>query len=242
MKNRNRLLFLLTIISISIFVVRINAQQKVKIALWGDSRENLDNATSDIAHVLLYKIKDWDFQIHTGDFTHDGSEKSWEKTLRYPGIDSVYLRGKFFMCTSNHEARSKNSKRNWDKFTSSVLPKNSSDGTTRFYAIHKGNVDVVFCDGYFTDSTRMQNWLDNYLDKVNPDDWLIAVWHNVSYGDLTTEKSYLKICGKWIETLYKHHCLFILNGHAHVYVRTKPLTPDEKINYKSGIVTVINGT
>jgi hypothetical protein len=50
------------------------APTKVKLALWGDSRENLDQATEQIASVLLNDITDWDVQVHSGDFTHRGGE------------------------------------------------------------------------------------------------------------------------------------------------------------------------
>lgn len=216
--------------------------EKVKIAMWGDSRENRDNATSDIAHILLYKITDWDFMVHSGDFTHDGKENSWQRTLHYPGIDSIYKKGKFYMSTSNHDSKDENSKANWDKYTAGILPVNSMDSTTHFYAVHKENVDIIFCDGYFTDPEVMQKWLDDYLAKVDPNDWIIAVWHNVSYEDLTYKDSYLSICQSWINSLFKYGCKFIFNGHAHVYVRTKPLLPDETIDNKTGIVTIINGT
>ncbi len=210
--------------------------------MWGDSRENRDNATSDIAHILLHKITDWDFQVHSGDFTHDGKDSSWQRTLHYPGLDSIFVKGKFYMCTSNHDSRDTISKLNWDKYTKGILPVNSADHSTHFYAVHKGNVNIIFCDGYFTDPSVMQKWLNGYLAKVNPKDWLIAVWHNVSFGDLTYKDSYLETCQPWINSLYKHGCDFIFNGHAHVYVRTKPLSPDETIDNKKGIVTIINGT
>ena len=239
--NRSKFVFWLILIVLNISV-QIFPQGKLKIALWGDSRENRDNAASEIAHVLLYKITDWDFQVHTGDFTHDGKEESWQRTLHYPGIDSIIVKGKFYLCTSNHDTKDSESRDNWNKHTSGILPVNSVDNSTHFYAVHKGNVDVIFLDGYFTDAAVMQKWLDNYLSKVDPNDWLIAVWHNVSYGDLTYKTSYLETCQPWINSLYKHGCKFIFNGHAHVYVRTKPLSPDEKIDNKNGVVTIINGT
>jgi predicted phosphodiesterase len=234
--------FLLVFLFVLDASVSVTAQERIKIALWGDSRENLDNAATDIAHILLYKIRNWDFQVHTGDFTHDGKEESWQRTLHYPGIDSIFIKGKFYMCTSNHDAKVGNSMTNYDKHTAGILPVNSLDRTTHFYAVHKGNVDVIFCDGYFTKPAVMQKWLKNYLSKINPNDWIIGVWHNVSYGDLTYKKSYLKTCGQWISLLYKYGAKFIFNGHAHVYLRTKPLNPNGQIDEKRGIVTIVNGT
>jgi hypothetical protein len=36
---------------------------QVKIAIWGDSRNNLDEATDEIIDILLNRITDWDFMI-----------------------------------------------------------------------------------------------------------------------------------------------------------------------------------
>ena len=218
------------------------AQQKVKIALWGDSRENMDNACSDISHILLYNITDWNFQIHCGDFTHDGTDAAWQKTLHYPGVDSIFVRGKFYMCTSNHEFKDSSGKENYAKYTAGILPVNSADGTTHFYSYHVSNVDVIFCDGYATNKDVMQRWLDSLLITIPKSDWIIGVWHNPTYGDLSYKESYAETCMPWVESLYKHHCKLIFNGHAHIYLRTKPLRPDGAVDEKDGIVHVINGT
>ena len=61
-------------------------QNKITIALWGDSRENLDHACEQIASVLEHQITNWDVQVHTGDFTHHGTEADWQRTLAFPGI------------------------------------------------------------------------------------------------------------------------------------------------------------
>ncbi len=218
------------------------AQQKIKIAIWGDSRENLDNACENIAGILLNDITDWDFQIHTGDFTHDGSEKSWKKSLNYNGINKLFVKGKMFLSTSNHEFEDAYSKDNWVKYTAGILPQNSADNTTHFYAYHIANVHVIFCDAYVTDKTEMQKWLDNYLNKVKDDEWLIGVWHNPSYDNLSYKESYLETCLPWLKSLYKHKCKFVINGHAHVYIRSKPLNPEGDIDNINGIVHIVNGT
>ena len=231
--------FLLTCV---LFHSALFAQQKVKIALWGDSRENMDNACSDIAHILLYNITDWDFQIHCGDFTHDGTDAAWQTSLHYPGIDSIFVRGKFYMCTSNHEFKDSSGKMNFDKYTAGVLPTNSADGSTHFYSYHVSNVNVIFCDGYATQKDVMQHWLDSLLSTIPKNDWIIGVWHNPTYGDLSYKESYAETCMPWVESLYKHHCKLIFNGHAHIYLRTKPLRPDGTVDEQDGIVHVINGT
>jgi predicted phosphodiesterase len=228
------------------FMFRIQAQEKVTIALWGDSRENLDNACSEIASILLHDITDWDVQVHTGDFTHHGVDKDWVRSLGFPGVQELFVKDRFLMCTSNHDAQeehngSRDKQLAWDKHTAGVLPINDADSSTHFFGWHKGNVYIVFCDGYFTDSTLMQQWLDHYLDRVEPQDWLIGVWHNPAYA-LTYKEAYLPRCREWVESLERHGGDFILNGHAHQYVRTKPLMPDGSVDGGRGMVTIINGT
>jgi calcineurin-like phosphoesterase family protein len=213
-----------------------SAAERVKIAVFGDSRENLDGAAEGIASILLNKITDWDFIIHTGDFTHAGKKKDWEQSLAVRGMDRLFVKGRLLLCTSNHDSN----KKNWDKYTAGVLPTNSADGTTHFYACKLKNVHVLACDSYFTEPAVVQRWLDEYLKGVKPDEWLIAVWHCPSYGDITY-KAGLKSSRAWLESLYRHGGDFVINGHAHVYLRTKPLRPDGTIDERRGIVHVING-
>ncbi|WLT31590.1 metallophosphoesterase [Geothrix sp. PMB-07] len=217
---------------------------KVKVALWGDSRENLDQATEQIASVLLSDITDWDVQVHSGDFTHRGGEKDWQRTLQVKGIDKLFVKGRFLLSTSNHdcdENQTPECRAVYDKYTKDVLPTNSLNHTTHFYAWDKGNVHIVFCDGFFTDAATMQTWLDGYLKTVPKGDWLIGVWHDPAYG-ITYKENYLATCGPWLKALHEHGAKFVMNGHAHVYVRTKPMLPDGTLDAKSGIVHLINGT
>ena len=213
--------------------------ETVKIAFWGDSRENKDNGCENITGILINDITDWDFQVHAGDFTSKGRDKDWKRSLNYKGIDKLFVSGKFFMCTSNHDRN----RETYDKYTDGILPVNPVNNTTHFYAYRMGNVHVIFCDGYFTDAAVMQNWLDEYLkNNVNRDDWLIGVWHSPSYGDLSYKSSYLDKCLPWLESLQKYDGDFILNGHAHVYLRSKPLLPDGTVDFENGMVHIINGT
>ncbi|MBE3133052.1 MAG: metallophosphoesterase, partial [Acidobacteria bacterium] len=211
--------------------------QKVTLAVWGDSRENLDRAASNIASILLHDVTDWDVTVHTGDFTQDGSEEAWQRSLRYPGIAQLFVAGRILVSTSNHDDNATT----WDRHTAGVLPTNTADGTTHFYAWKKGNVHVVVCDGYFTRAKTMKTWLDGYLATVKADEWVIGLWHDPSYGDLSYKPGYLKKAGPWLKSLYARGGDLILNGHAHVYVRTRPLLPDGTVDDTNGMVHIING-
>lgn len=227
--------------------ISASAQEKVTIALWGDSRENLDHACEQIANVLEHQITDWDIQVHTGDFTHHGTETDWQRTLAVPGIKELFVQGKFLLCTSNHDASGGDRGDSWafrkvyDSHTHGILPINEADSTTHFYAWHKGNVHIIALDAYFSDSSTVQHWLDRYLTQVKPDEWLIGFWHNPAYA-ITYKEAYLSHCRGWLESLARHKGTFVLNGHAHLYLRTKPLLPDGTVDEKNGIIHVINGT
>ena len=227
-------------------VTASSPRNNVTIAVWGDSRENLDNACEEIASILLNDVTGWDVQIHTGDFTHDGSAASWDRSMQYKGMKNLFVQGKMLLCTSNHDAQEKSGaagdkRSNWDRWTAGVLPVNDVDSTTHFYAWQKGNVHVIALDGYLTDPVRMQTWLDNYLSHVAPDDWIVAAWHNPAYA-LTYKEPYLPTCGPWLESLSRHCGVFVVNGHAHLYLRTKPMLPDGTVDDAHGIVHIINGT
>jgi hypothetical protein len=222
---------------------KAEAAPRVKLALWGDSRENLDQACEQIASVLLNDITDWDVQVHCGDFTHRGAEEDWQRTLHYKGIDRLFVKGRFLMTTSNHdcdESKTPNCRAVYDKYTQGVLPKNDLDHTTHFFGWDRGNVHIVFCDPYFTDAAVMNKWLDAYVKKIPAGDWLIGVWHQPAY-DFTYKESFLPTCKPWLDALFSHGAKFVFNGHAHMYVRTKAMLPDGTLDEK-GIVHIINGT
>jgi large repetitive protein len=222
--------------------INLNAQDTTKIAIWGDSRENLDSACERITAILLHDETDWNIQIHTGDFTHRGRREDWERTLGFKDIGELYAPGKMLLCTSNHDAASPESRKLWDEYTAGILPTNSTDSSTHFYGYHRGNVYVAVCDGYFTDSLTMQSWLDRFLADVKPDDWLIGVWHNPSFAGITYKDSYQKKSLPWLKSLQRHGGDFVVNGHAHVYVRTMPLDVTGNVDTTGGIVHIINGT
>jgi hypothetical protein len=229
---------LLIILGLLFFADYTRAQEPVKIAVWGDSRENADKGTEQVISLLKYEQANWDFQVHTGDFTHAGKEVDWKRSLAYNGMKDVYIPEKFFMCTSNHD----DIQYTYDKYTKGVLPVNDTDNTTHFYAHRQGNVHVLFMDAYFTEPEVMQKWLDDYLAKnVKKDDWLIGVWHNPCYGDVTYKDDYLEVCAGWLDSFYKYGGDFILHGHAHVYLRSKPVAPDGSIDMKNGMVHIVSG-
>ncbi len=221
------------------------AQEKVTIAIWGDTRENLGNACVEIADVLLHQITDWDFQIHLGDLTRTGSARWWERALRRKGMDDLFVRDRFFMCTSNHENYGEGDPKApdypYNRYTREVLPVNGADGSTHFYHHQFGDVHVVACDPYFTDPALMTAWLDSTLAGIPEDDWLIGVWHAPCYDDITYKSGTLHYSAAWLELFHERGGDFILHGHAHTYVRSHPLLPDGTVDHQRGMVHLING-
>lgn len=223
---------------LSILLTSVPSWAEVTIAFWGDSRLNADNATAQILKVLQKDPAQWDIIVHSGDFTQTGSDADWRRSLGFPGMKDAFVKGKFFMCTSNHDAN----KKMYDKYTKGVLPTNDADGTTHFFHHQQGNVHILACDGYFTKEKVMVSWLKKQLKDIPKDDWIIGLWHNPCYGDITYKSSYLSKCRAWLNLLQARGGHLILHGHAHVYLRTHPLMPDGKVDHKKGMVHIINGT
>jgi predicted phosphodiesterase len=223
--------------AILLFASNLIANEKTTIAIWGDSKDNFLGATTNVADHLLYKTTDWDFQIHTGDFVTDGRESDWEKSLNYKGMDSLFVKDKIFMCVGNHDAN----RTTWDKYTADVLPVNSVDSTTHFYHYQKGNVHVVVCDGYLTSNNVMNDWLDQELATIPNEDWLIGLWHNPCYGDISNKDDYRHVCLPWLEKFYAAGGDFIMHGHSHSYIRSHPVLPDGTVDNQNGMVHIING-
>src|ERR1035437_7893962 len=123
---------IVVVVFATLLAVTAGAQQKVKIAVWGDSRVNLDDGCAQIADVLLNKITDWDVQIHTGDFTHKGADADWQRSLLVRGMDRLFLRDKILLCTSNHDVETAEGAASWAKYTKDILPVNSADHTNHF--------------------------------------------------------------------------------------------------------------
>ncbi len=224
---------------------RTVAQEPVTIAIWGDSRENIDNACVEIADILLSQITDWDFQIHLGDFTRTGSTRWWERALGRRGMDELFVRDRFFMCTSNHDSYDRGDPKGddypYNRFTRGILPVNGVDGSTHFYHHQYGNVHIVACDSYLTDPDIMIAWLDTTLAGIPDDDWLIGFWHAPCYDDITYKSGTMHYSLAWLEMFQEHGGDFILHGHAHTYVRSHPLLPDGTVDHENGMVHIVNG-
>jgi hypothetical protein len=130
----------------------------------------------------------------------------------------------------------------WDRHTIGVLPTNSLDRSTHFYAWRKDNVHVLMLDDQYTPASRITKWLNVYLATVKPDEWVVAVWHTPAYDGITYKAGSLSKVRPWLDALDAHEADFVLSGHAHVYLRTRPLRPDGTTDPVNGIVHVINGT
>ena len=221
------------------------AQESVTIAIWGDSRENAGNANVNIADILLNQITEWDIQIHLGDLTRTGSTRWWKRALSRTGMDALFVRDRFFMCTSNHEyfeeGDPKDTEYPYNRFTHGILPVNGADGSTHFYHHQYDNVHIVACDPYFTDPDIMNAWLDTTLTGIPEDDWLIGFWHAPCYDDITYKSGTMHYSESWLEMFQRHGGDFILHGHAHTYVRSHPLSPDGTVDHDNGMVHIING-
>ncbi len=236
---------IIKIIVLLVFTLQFQVLGKTKLALWGDGYVP-DTRIRNVVYALHDSITDWDFITHVGDMTLYGREEDWQKQLGFQPFKDLF-EGKdgkpFLLCTSNHEATyNDGNSANWNKFTAGILPTNDVDGTTHFYHYtHKTateTVHVFACDDYWTDEKVVEEWLKKELATVNPNDWIIGLWHNPGFDDMSYKGGYVSTHG-WIKVLAEAGGDFIFNGHAHIYHRTHILDAngDVLVDCKSNVVS-----
>ncbi|MBF0430593.1 MAG: metallophosphoesterase [Fibrobacteria bacterium] len=210
---------------------------KFTAAFWGDSRGNDGNAFSEICGYLVReKGKTVDVHFQNGDFTQKGTTSDWNDSWRYDNVREACVKDYFFMCTSNHDNRPTE----WQANMVDILPSNGKNA----YYYHKSwpipgsrrMVHLLSFDQWFTEPEEQITYFKDKLKDAKPDDWIIALWHAPSYNFMTYKDE-----EGGDKTDYINYIIppqiggdFVLNGHAHVYVRTKILDKDGKMLEDAG--------
>ncbi|MBF0431004.1 MAG: hypothetical protein HQK83_06975 [Fibrobacteria bacterium] len=229
---------------------------KFTVAFWGDSRGNGGQATEEIAGYLVEeKGKTIDAHIQNGDFTYDGTSSDWVRAWGIKNIKEACVKDYFYMSTSNHDIGS-----SYQGEMADFLP---SNGSNVFY-YHKSwpipgtlrKVHLLAFDLYYKQDTDAQiNYFKDKLKDASPDDWILALWHSPSFNRMTYKNEQFGQKMDFVKYVASAETGgdFVLNGHAHVFVRSHVLdaegnrveisdsrhhtSPDSS----AGLVHIVNG-
>jgi len=177
----------------------------------GDSRTNT-GMWSQIA--TLCNSKHANFTTFTGDCVNDGtSNSSWDNWFNN-GVQ--YLRNNlFYHCIGNHDAS------DTAKFENIfTLPKASN--TELHYFFIYGNA-IFICMNSEDITTSEYNWMVNILQANQSKTWKVVFFHRPFFtsGPHTGEMNGL--LSTWWAAFDTYGVDLVLNGHDHMYERSKPI-------------------
>ncbi len=180
-----------------------------------------------------------DFYANLGDFTNDSTNEEWDYYAE--AMDAINAVQTIVPVTGNHDSNS-----NWfnNMFaldtSESVQTKNGVN-----YSFDYGNVHfaVVNTNDNISISNAQLKWLENDMNSTDAD-WKIVLMHKSPYS--------LGKDIKWPDACYLQESLaavcdrtnvdFVMSGHDHMYLRTKPLNDNKVVDQDDGTTYVLAGT
>lgn len=181
----------------------------------GDSRSGMSiwNQVSNLAH-----SKNAAFTIFNGDIVNNGgSNADW---------DSWFDNGKTFVDNNlvfhslgNHDAASVPAYQNNFELPKSV----PTTGTTLYYAVEYGNAVFISLNSEDPGNSTQYNWLVSTLQTHANKRWKIVFFHKPFYTIGSHAGEMNSYFNTWWKAFDDYGVDLIVNGHDHMYERTKPL-------------------
>jgi hypothetical protein len=181
----------------------------------GDSRSGMSiwNQVSNLAHA-----KDADFTIFNGDIVNNGgSNTDW---------DDLFTNGNQFVennlvyhSMGNHDAASVPTYQNVFE-----LPQSQpTGGTNLYYSFTYGNAVFIALNSEDPSNITQYNWLVSTLQANQSKTWKIIFFHRPFYtiGNHAGEMN--SYYNTWWKAFDDYGVDLIVNGHDHMYERTKPI-------------------
>lgn len=182
----------------------------------GDSRDGM-SAWTKVSNQANGRYKT-DFTVFNGDAVADGSSGSqWDSWFN---AGSAYLENNLVLhALGNHDA----------KGTSTFLNNFESpgvNGQSLYYAVTYANAIFITLNSEDANNTAQYNWLKTTLADANADpriQWKIISFHRPFYtvgnhaGEMNNQFS------TWWKTFDDNGVDLIINGHDHMYERSKPI-------------------
>lgn len=158
---------------------------------------------------------DPEFVVVTGDVVYEKGTQEEYDTKLFPVYRTLLSRAPWFPTLGNHDVRTGDGApylKNW------YLPNNE-----RWYSFDWGDVHFVALDSNsdFGEGTPQDAWLEEDL-AASEAAWKVAYFHHPPYTASNHEPS-KSIRAAWVPLFEEHGVQLVLNGHNHVYERTRPI-------------------
>ena len=116
-------------------------------------------------------------------------------------------------------------------------PDNGPDGQPGSYSFRHGNVDFIVLDSN-RDSGEQKEWLKERLEAAAGADFKIVMFHHPPYGR-QRERRNREVAENWAPLFDRYGVDLVLNGHDHVYTRTKKMRGGQAVEGDEEGVTYI---
>lgn len=193
---------------------RINSTNFSFLAI-GDSRTGLNiwNQVANLAHTITP-----DFTIFSGDIVSNGkSTTDWDNWFNN---GKTFIEGNLiFHSMGNHDAFSVPTYQNVFELPKSV----PETGTNLYYSFTYGEAVFISLNSEDAANVEQYNWLLKTLKANAEKKWKIIFFHRPFYtigGHAGEMDPYF---GTWWKAFDDYGVDLIVNGHDHMYERTKPL-------------------
>lgn len=188
----------------------------------------------------------FNFVLTTGDNAYkNGTYDQFDQKV-FQVYGDVFKRSAIFPTLGNHDYRENDGAPYLDLFD---LPDNAwrSDDIERYYSFDYGNVHFVGLDSNIPLSAADDAAGDDMLDWLRYDlsqttqDWKIVAFHHAAYST-GKHSSNSRVQSRLVPIFEEFGVDLVLNGHDHIYQRSKPLRGGQVTTVEEGgIVYIVSG-
>lgn len=181
----------------------------------GDSRSGM-SVWNQVA--ALANAKTPDFTIYTGDIVNSGSSAAdWDSWFN--NGTSFIENNLVFHSLGNHDAASVPTYQNVFELPKSV----PTTGTNLYYSFTYGDAVFIALNSEDPANVTQYNWLLSTLQANSTKKWKIIFFHRPFYTIGAHAGEMNSYFGTWWKAFDDYGVDLIVNGHDHMYERTKPL-------------------
>lgn len=198
----------------------LDAAAPLRIVVFGDTGQGTVAQTTIAARVLAAAP---DLVLHTGDVAYDSGTASQLNSRYFTPYEDLVDHIPFYPSLGNHDVRTGNGRPFLDAL---VLPRNSADGTERYYSFDAGGVHMVALNSNasLSPGSPQRSWLEGDL-AANTSTWTFVYFHHPPYSS-SSHGSSLSVRDNLRPVFDAAKVDVVFNGHDHDYERTHVLRDD----------------
>lgn len=212
--------------------------EPLRILAFGDSGDG-----SRSQYALARRMRDYspDVILHTGDLVYPGGERSNYRRRFFVPYADLISRAPLYPVIGNHDMDTENGAPLREVF---VLPSNGPAGVEpeHCYFVEMGDALFVGVNSCLPEDVlrdAVAPWLAEVL-RNSPALWKFVCWHHAVFTG-SRHEPFRPALEHLVPAVERGGADFVLNGHNHLYERTRPLRGGQIVPAAEGTVYVTTG-